>query len=92
MDNAAVDTCIMDNAMVHTCIMVSTLYRLQPFVYAFQCLTGKFDNKIMDNAVVHTCIMDNTVLVDCCCYYHIYQFGTGRRTQKANKACKDVYL
>ena len=28
----------------------------------------------------------------CYCYYQIYQFSTGRRTQKANKACKGIYL
>ena len=28
----------------------------------------------------------------CYCYYHVYQFGTGRHTRKVNKACKGVYL
>ena len=35
-------------------VTMYTLYRLGPFVYAFQCLTGKFDNNIDNNIKVST--------------------------------------
>ena len=42
--------------------------------------------------IATTYLVSYTVYRYCYFYYNIYQFGTGRHTQKANKACKGVYL